>query len=111
MIITDRAIWALTVPLPGADKVVGDTDIGRLQWMWQYREINDKLQEMVAALPLDEVLKQGRAKRLMGRGELKIARSRPLSRDIRLIRNDGKTYRYSIRLQEDYLKAKKIFHI
>lgn len=111
LIITDRAIWALTVPLPGVDKVVGETDIGKMQWMWQYQEIAAKLQEMLAALPLEEAFKQARAKRLMGLEELKAAKSRPLSLDIRLIRSDGQTFRYSIRVREDYLKAKSLFKI
>lgn len=111
LVITNRAIWALTVPLPGADKVVADTDIGRWQWMWQYKDIHDELQEMLQTRPLEEVFKQGRAKRLMGLDELKAAKSRFLSHDIRLIRADGKTFRYSIRLQEDYRRAKTIFKI
>jgi hypothetical protein len=111
LIITNRAIWVVTVPLAGADKVVGETDIGRWQWMWQYKEIDAMLQEMLQTLPLEEVFKQGRAKRLMGLEELRIAKTRPLSLDIRLIRTDGKTFRYSIRLKEDYLRAKRIFKI
>ncbi|MFZ5642949.1 MAG: hypothetical protein ACOY46_05090 [Bacillota bacterium] len=83
LIITNRAIWALTVPLPGVDKVVSGSDIGGWQWMWAYKDISDKLQEMLMTLPLDEVLKQGRAKRLMGWEELK----------------------------EDYLMAREIFKI
>lgn len=111
LVITNRAIWALTVPLAGADKVVGETDIGRFQWMWNYKDISDMLQEMLRTLPLEEVLKQGRAKRLMGIEELKAAKSRAFSRDIRLIRSDGRTFRYSIRLNEDYKRAKAIFKI
>lgn len=111
LVITNKAIWALTVPLPGVDKVVSGSDIGSWQWMLAYKDISDKLQEMLMTFPFDEVLKQGRAKRLMGWEELKTAKSRPLSHDIRLIKSDGKTYRYSIRLKEDYLRAREIFKI
>lgn len=111
LIITDRSIWALTVPLAGVDKVVAGTDIGSFQWMWHYKDIAEKLQEMLQALPLEEVFKQGRAKRLMGWEELREAKTRPFSHDIRLIKSNGQTFRYSIRVKEDYLRAKKIFKI
>lgn len=111
LIITNRAIWALTVPLAGVDKVVAGTDIGSLQWMWHYKDIAEKLQEMLETLPLEEVFKQGRAKRLMGLEELKVTKTRLLSRDIRLIKSNGQTFRYSIRVKEDYLRAKEIFKI
>lgn len=111
LLITNKAIWALTVPLLGADKVVSGTDIGMNQWMWAYKDIGDKLQEMLATLPLDEVLKQGRGQRLMGLDELKTAKTRLFSHDICLVRSDGKKYRYSIRGKDDYLRAKKMFRI
>jgi hypothetical protein len=42
----------------------------------QYKDIHDELQEMLQTRPLEEVFKQGRAKRLMGLDELKAAKSR-----------------------------------
>lgn len=111
LLMTDKAIWALTVPLAGADKVVADTDIGKWQWISAYREVIDGLQKMISTLPLDELLKQGRAKRLMGWEELKGAKALPASQAISLTRADGKKFGYSIRLKEDYERAKKIFKI
>ena len=109
LIITNKAIWAFTVPLAGVDKVVADTDIGKWQWMSAYREIIGTLQEMTATLPLYELLKQGRAKRLMRWEELKSAKTLPMSQAISFTRTDGKKFGYSIRLKEDYEKAKEIF--
>lgn len=111
LLITDRAVWALTVPLLGADKVVAGRDIGMDQFMFAYKDIGAKLQEMVATLPLEEVLKQGRAQRLMRLEEIKNAKTFPFSQNISLKRTDGKKFGYSIRVKEDYLKAKKIFKI
>lgn len=34
LIVTNRVTGALTVPLPGVDKVVPGSDIGSGQWMW-----------------------------------------------------------------------------
>ncbi len=111
LLISNKAVWALAVPLLGADKVISGVDIGMNQFMWAANDIDAKLQEMITTLPLDEILKQGRAKRLMGIEEIKLAKTYPLSQNISLKRADGKKYRYSIRRKEDYIKAKEIFKI
>ncbi len=111
LLITDKAIWAMTVPLPGEDKVVAGADIGKWQWMSAYQDIINGLREMVATLPLHEVLKQGRAKRLLGWDEMKDAKTLPHTQAISLTRTDGKAFGYSIRLKEDYQRAKEIFKI
>ncbi|MGI6497901.1 MAG: hypothetical protein ACOX0U_03580 [Oscillospiraceae bacterium] len=111
LLITNKAIWALTVPLSGTDKVVAGTDIGKWQWTVAYQDIIHALQEMISTLPLHEVLRQGRGKRLMEWDELKGAKTLPFAQTISLIRNDGKKFGYSIRLKEDYQRAKDIFKI
>lgn len=111
LLVTNRAVFALTVPLLGADKVVSGTDIGMNQWMWAFKDISSKLQEMIEIMPLDEVLKQCRAQRLMGLEDIKEARTYPFTQNISLKRKDGKKFGYSVRVKEDYLKAKEIFKI
>ncbi len=111
LLITDKAIWAMTVPLPGVDKVVAGADIGKWQWMSAYQDIIHALREMISTLPLHEVLKQGRAKRLMGWDEINDAKTLPFTQTISLVRTDGKAFGYSIRLKEDYQRAKEIFKI
>jgi hypothetical protein len=111
LLITNKAIWALTVPLPGVDKVVAGADIGKWQWMSAYQDIINSLQGMIATLPLHEVLKQGWAKRLMGWDEIKGAKTLPFTQAISLTGTDGKRFGYSIRLKEDYMRAKDIFKI
>ena len=111
LLITDKAIWAVTVPLPGVDQVVAGTDIGKWQWMSAYQDIIHVLQEMISTLSLHEVLKQGRGKRLMGLDEIKNVTTLPLTQTISLTRADGKSFGYSIRLKEDYQRAKDIFNI
>ncbi|NLA26037.1 MAG: hypothetical protein GX878_01430, partial [Firmicutes bacterium] len=111
LIITNKAIWALTVPLAGVDKVVAGTDIGKWQWMSAYQEIITTLRGMISTLPLHELLKQGRAKRLMGWAEIKEAKTLPFTQAISLTRTDGKKFGYSIRLEEDFQRAKEIFKI
>ncbi len=111
LIMTNKAIWALTVPLAGVDKVVAGTDIGKWQWMSAYQEIITTLRGMISTLPLHELLKRGRAKRLMRWEEIKEAKTLPFTQAISLTRTDGKKFGYSIRLEEDFQRAKEIFKI
>lgn len=111
LLVTNRAVWALTVPLPGVDKVVSGADIGKWQWMNSYQDIIDGVQEMVSTLSLQEVLIQGRAKRLLGLNEIKSAKTLPFTYSIALTDIKGKKYRYSIRLEKDFIRAKAIFKI
>ncbi|SDN28569.1 hypothetical protein [Acetanaerobacterium elongatum] len=106
LIITNKAIWALTVPLQGVDKIIGGTDMGKWQWMSAYEDIINGLNRMVSSLPFEEVLKQGRAKRLMKLEELQSAKALPYTYAISFARADGKKFGYSIRLQEDFERAK-----
>lgn len=111
LLITDKAIWAMTVPLPGIDQVVAGADIGKKQWMSAYQDITHVLRKMISTLPLNEVLKPGRAQRLMGRDEIKDAKTLPFTQAISLTGTDGKRFGCSIRLKEDYQRAKDIFKI
>lgn len=111
LIVTNKAIWALTVPLQGVDKVIGETDIGKWQWVSTYEDIINGLNRMVSSLPFEEVLKQGRAKRLMKLNELQSAKALPYTYAISFVRADGKKFGYSIRLQEDFERAKGLFGI
>jgi len=109
LLITNQSLWALTVPLPGVDKVVAGTDIGKWQWMTAWQDITDKLQEMLSSLPLEEVLIQGRAKRLLKLSELKAVKTLPFTFALRFVTTDGKKYGYSVRVKDDYQRAKDLF--
>jgi hypothetical protein len=109
LLITTKAVWALTVPLPGTDKVVSGVDIGKWQWMTTANEIIGALQRMIETLPLEEVLRQSRAIRLISLKEIKAAAFAPVSQGLILESVDGKKYSYAIRRKEDYLQAAEIF--
>lgn len=109
--ITNKAIWALTVPLPGVDKVVGNTDIGKWQWMTCWQDIVSGLQEMTVSLSLEDVLKQGRAKCLLKREELKAVKTLPFTYALSFVSTSGQKFGYSIRTKQDYIRAKKFFHV
>lgn len=109
LLLTDQAVWALTVPLPGADKVVSGVDIGKWQWMAAAGDVDAALQKMLDALPLEEVLQQCRAVRLMAFSEIERVSFTPISHGLILESKDGRKYSYTIRQKEDYLRAEQLF--
>jgi hypothetical protein len=111
LLITNKAVWAITVPMPGQHQVISGADAGKWQWMAAYGEIADKLNDMVSSMPLQSLMEQCCAKRLMRLTEIKRARTLPLTYAISLMSFDKRKFGYSIRTKEDFLKAKKIFGI
>jgi len=111
LIITNKAVWAITVPMPGQHQIISGADAGKWQWMAAYEEIADKLNKMTASMTLQSLLEQCRAKRLMRLEEIKRARTLPMTYAISLMSSDKRKFGYSIRTKEDFLKAKKIFGI
>lgn len=111
LLFTNKAIYALTVPLMGGDQMVAGADIRIWQWRTAYPDIRDGLRDMITSLPLEEVFKKGRAERLMGWGEIKNITAPPQRLDLSLYRADGKKFRYAIRQMEDYNRVRGILRI
>ncbi len=111
LLFTNKAIYALTVPLMGGDQMVAGADIRIWQWQTAYPDIRDGLNDMITSLPLEEVFKEGRAERLMAWGEIKNITAPPQKNDLSLYRTDGKKFRYAIRQMEDYNKVRGILRI
>lgn len=109
LLITNKAIWVLTVPLPGSGQIVAGTDISVWQWQTAYEDIRKGLESLVASLPLDQVLQQNRGKRLMGWGEIRSVEGKTQRLALILVGEDGKKYSYAFRQTEDFEKVKRIF--
>lgn len=109
LLITNKAIWVLTVPLPGSGQLVAGTDISVWQWQTGYDDIRKGLESLVTSLPLDQVLRQNRGKRLMAWGEIRQAEGQAHRLALILMGADGQKYRYAFRQGEDYEKARQIF--
>ena len=111
LLITNKAIWVLTVPLPGSGQLVAGTDISVWQWQTGYEDIRKGLESLVTTLPLDQVLQQNRGKRLMAWGEIRQAEGQPHRLALILTGADGQKYRYAFRQEEDFEKVRQIFHL
>jgi hypothetical protein len=111
LLITNKAVWAINVPMSGQHQAISGADAGKWQWMAAYGEIAGKLKDMVSSIPLQSLMEQCSAKRLMRLTEIKRAHTLPMTYAISLMSFDKRKFGYSIRTKEDFLKAKRIFGI
>ena len=95
----------MTVPMPGQHQVISGAT-SAWQWMTAYKEIADKLQDMVSSMPSEP---PEHAVKHDGAPEIKRARTLPMTYAISL---SAAIKKFDIQSgQEDFLKAKRIFGI
>jgi hypothetical protein len=56
LIVTNQRILFVYAPLPGGDKLIAGADIGHLQWLAMRGKVQEKLNEMISSMSLDEIL-------------------------------------------------------
>jgi len=110
LIITNKRVIFITVPVPGAGKIIEGTHIGMWQWLLAKKDIEDKLKEMLSSQPLEKIF-QCHPKNFFIRFEdLKKVKMSGFQRKITFITKENKKYSYSFRDKKDFEKAKKFFH-
>jgi hypothetical protein len=109
MVITDRRILFITVPLPGADKIVAGTSIPSLQWLIAKKDIEDKLEEMISSMSLEDIFQTNPRNFSINLNEIKKVQIGRHSQALKFVTQDNKKYSYSIRDKEDFIRAKEIF--
>jgi len=109
IIITNKRIAFITVPVLGAEKIVGSTVVGIWQYLLAKKDIENKLKEMMASQPLEKIL-QGHPKNFSIRfEEIKKIKMNSFQLKITFITKDNKKYSYSTRDKKDFERAKEIF--
>ena len=111
LVVTNEALWALTVPLEGADTVVSGTDIGKWQWTYAYEDIIQTFEEMQSTLPIKELFERCHAQKLLNLNEIESAKALPNRQTIVIKSLDGRKIQYAIRRTEDFDLAKEVFKI
>jgi hypothetical protein len=109
MIITDRHILMITVPLPGAEKVVDGTDLSMWQWLAAKKDIESKLKEMISDMPVNEIAQTNPKNYALELTDIKKVGTPRFQQTLAFTTMDNKKYSYSIRDKADYEKAKSIF--
>lgn len=106
ILITNRRVWAVTVPMEGAGQIVSGTDISKWQWMNMQKEIQNKLEEMIN-MPFGDLIKAcGKCTAVEKSDIIEIKYSDVSNGIIFITKSHGKLC-YSIRNKEDYERAKR----
>lgn len=112
LLISNKGVWAMTVPIPGADKIVSDTDIGKWQFLTSWRDIENKLYEMLSSGSLEKTLRECRAKRICLYSQIKSYKFSDLTQGINLKVQGNETrtksFSYSIRDKDMFFKTREI---
>ncbi|MGD0152624.1 MAG: hypothetical protein ABSC17_02515 [Thermacetogeniaceae bacterium] len=108
MLLTDRSIWLITVPIAGAGTVIRGTDISTMEWLFSRNQIDSKLMEMMATMSLQEIVQAGARSFKISFNCIRDVKTSDHSQMIAISVADKKKYQYSIRNLADYEKAKEI---
>ena len=109
MIITNKRILLITVPVPGAETTIEGIDIPMWQWLLAKKDIKNKTKEMIKSMSIADILRSNRKNFFIDYNDIKTIKFGNISRSIKIIRKDGKKFEYAIRDKRDFERAKKIF--
>lgn len=109
MIITDKRILFITVPMPGAETIVAGFDIPAWQWLAAKKDIESKTKEMINSKSLEDILRSNSKNFYVGYNEIEKVKFGRFSRVIEIIKIDKKKLKYMIRDKNDFEKLKLIF--
>lgn len=108
IILTNKRIIMLTVPMSGSGKSIEGMDITLVQNLFLQKEIKRKLDEIISKKSIEKILSTT-PNFFINLDEIqKIKINTFLGRGIKITTKSGKKYAYSIRSKEDINQLKKI---
>jgi len=108
LIVTDRNLIFLYVPILGGDRTIAGADTGMMNWLFAKGAIEKKLREMLAAMSLNSIFESCQGFHIPLGSLAKFERG-GIKQGIAFVTKDGKKYSYSIRDKGDIERLGKIF--
>lgn len=109
MIITDRRILFIMVPLPGAGQMIEGADISMWQWLAARKDIENKLKEMLDNMSAQRILDSDQSNFALNFFDVREVKIRKFFGAVKFITKENKKYQYSIRDKKDLEKLKTYF--
>ena len=109
MVITNKRILLIFVPIAGADKIIDGADINVWQWLLAKKDIENKLRNMLNSMAIVDILRSDRRNFSIDYNNIERVKFGNISKSIEIITKDGKKFKYSIRDKKDFEKAKTLF--
>lgn len=111
LLVTNRNVLAVTVPLAGAGKIMAGTNISLWQWLASSKKIRDWLEAALKAKPLAEVVRDLPINQAWSWGTMGKVETDERTQSIFLANPGGQKTRYSIRDKDEFQKAKALFKV
>lgn len=108
MVITNRRIVFLVIPMPGGNKTISGIDIPMWQFILARDEIEKKSKEILSSKPLDEIINSNQKNFFVNLSEIKKVKFGFFTSTIKIYLKNGKSLKYSLRSKEDFKNVKKI---
>lgn len=110
ILITNKHIHLVWVPIFGSDQNITSLDLGIYDFVAQRKNILDKLNQMIATMTLSQILQSDDRNFSLLLSNIQKVTSSDFQHAITFVINDNQKFSYSIRDNEDYQKLKQIFH-
>lgn len=107
MLVTDQAVYFIYVPMKGGDQIVNSTDMGVQQWMWAYKKIREKLDEMMQNYNLQQIVGSDARNIRVDRASINEVKISKFRSRLTITTNQEK-HSYSVRQKDDLKKLGEI---
>lgn len=110
LIVTDKNIYAVTVPMAGAGKIVAGSDISLWQWMLGGKKIREKLNAIMSGGTLQTALDSMLVNQKISRADVRRSNSDDTNRTFYVFTHSGAELQYSALMGDEYQKAKTLLN-
>ncbi len=110
LLVTDRQVIFIVIPVQGADKLIGGSYIGMWQWLLSKKNLEEKLKSLLASDQLKKVINLYPTNFSINKNNLVVRFGGKFNQTICFISGERK-FCYALRDKKDYLKAKNIFAV
>lgn len=108
IILTDKQVLIVYVPVDGGNKQIMDVDAGMWQWMLSKKGIEDKLRSILSTVPLSDFVQSSSYNFGIRYEDILKVEFGKLNRNIKFV-TKSENYSYSVRDKDDFESMKQIF--
>lgn len=108
LILTDKNIWAVAVPIAGSGKVIAGTDMSKWQWIAMREDIKKILSKMASDMRFEDLIESCSGYTRIQLDTIEKITFSGISNGLTIKTIGGDKYSYSVRDNEDYRVLKEL---
>ena len=110
LILTDKNIWLVVVPIEGSGKVISSTDISKWQWIAMQEDIEKILSKMVNTMKFKDLIENCLDYIKIPFSNINKITLSDISNSLTIKTIYGDKYSYSVRNKKDYINLKELLN-